>query len=256
MPVPLTKNTEFSALPPQHTKSWEATTRPREEQQVKRKTVRFKNDDELVQVRLIERYQVELEEDEDDEDDEENEDMSVDYSSNGDEAESRSYSPYSPYSQHSQHFQHPQYSPFPPVSSLIPPPALGSRTDTSRMMPYQPPRPAFIMPEEASLDLMAGMYWRPPRPLKVITEQNSNNNDDQSTNGDAVSPTAAGQESMEKHVQAKREQETLAVVYKSVADIPPSPAEPSEGPQEETVPSRPIELFHVSESLVSAPTWF
>ncbi|KAG0205237.1 hypothetical protein BGX28_003098 [Mortierella sp. GBA30] len=76
--------------------------------------------------------------------------------------------------------------------------------------PVIPEGPAFTMPDNVIHELVQGTAWIPPCPLSI----------------ELAEPVAQGEGSLEKDVQAKREEETPAQSYKGLASIPPSPAEP------------------------------
>ncbi|KAF9937479.1 hypothetical protein BGZ65_001454 [Modicella reniformis] len=219
-PAPLPKASELNSLSSQHAKAWEEAMRLKEQQSSKRKTVRFKNDNELVQVRIFARYQSELDDNEDDLD---SNDGYPDLGNEEDDSESYS-----------------QYSPSPPASPSLPLPVLGSGTgviSAPSTIPYRPPRPSFLLPEDIVLDMMAGMCWNPPPLLKIASEHGSND-------GNIASSVTTGEESVERGVQGNREKETPATVYRAIADIPPSPTEPDEENQDETELPKAIQLFN------------
>ncbi|KAI8346547.1 hypothetical protein B0O80DRAFT_240697 [Mortierella sp. GBAus27b] len=223
-PTPITRGPDFNPMSSQHNKAWEAAKKLQQEQlSGRKKTVRF-NDSELVQIRIFERFQAELYEDEDDDDDDDEDEMEIqdDYGNGNDE-----------------------FSPSPPSSPLLSLPlGFGPGFETaSHMAPYRSSRPAFIMPENRMLDLMAGMYWTSPRPLHIS---------DQHAPDDSEGEHNEGAYSIEKNVQAKREEGIPAAVYRTIADIPPSPAEPGEEPQGEVDLPRPIQLFNGGADFSSA----
>ncbi|KAF9966308.1 hypothetical protein BGZ70_002714 [Mortierella alpina] len=112
-------------------------------------------------------------------------------------------------------------------------------------------RSTFTMADSVLEDLIQGAAWRHPIPLLIVHPVPL---DDE----EASCELAHGEESLEKEIQGRREDITEPQIYTDVASIPPSPAEPElesvlepvsnpQADQEEEVGgTRAIPLFEVS----------
>ncbi|KAI1320087.1 hypothetical protein EDD11_002059 [Mortierella claussenii] len=186
--VLLGSSTSFDPSASQHNMAMEALRK----QQQKKKTVRFRDDD-LVSIRY---FETPLDPEWSGQDTDDYDDDHYDLDS------------FSSYSGH----------------GLSSPPVAFPSSAHSAMPPKGKP-PAFLMPEDIIPDFLRGVFWVHPHALD-FAPQGHFAEDDQDGDQEVPMAVAEGQESTERDVQAAREAKTPAVVYESLADIPPSPTEP------------------------------
>ncbi|KAF9573352.1 hypothetical protein EC968_008622 [Mortierella alpina] len=203
-PAPTTANRArslaFNASSSQHDKAREAGMRLIQ----KKKTVRFKADFELVQIKYVERVVYEDDEgDEDavrDQDDDRDQDrardMDVDHYWRNDEQSGSNGFWGAPWTEARE-------------ANVV-------------------SRPTFTMAENVITELVDGTAWMHPLPLLIVHPVPLN--DDEPS-----CELAHGEESLEKEVQGRREANTEPQVYADLASIPPSPAEPEPEPEPEPV---------------------
>ncbi|KAF9111078.1 hypothetical protein BGX27_005448 [Mortierella sp. AM989] len=167
----------FDPLSSQHNRAMEALRK----QQKKSKTVRFKEGEDLVSIRIFER------------DSSGDESTKVEGGTDIFDDHGPSYSYPEDISPSQSHFQ-------------ITPSTV-----------HLPTVRHFLMPESIMQDFIDGVFWTPPWPLDVVYEPDLN---------DDLPAIANGEDSTEKHHQAEREAQVRPAVYRSLSDIPLSPAEP------------------------------
>ncbi|KAF9123368.1 hypothetical protein BGW39_009015 [Mortierella sp. 14UC] len=130
----------------------------------------------------------------------------------------------------SQYNQHPQY--YQDRNPLLESPLMAEELVKSRW----PAILAFRLPEEQVEQAVRGDLWRPPCRLLIEHPVEEGHKE----------PAPFGEESGEKNVQEEREKTIAAVHYPDLGSIPPSPAEPDDDMEVDTLPPRKIELFEVS----------
>ncbi|KAF9954740.1 hypothetical protein BGZ72_004317 [Mortierella alpina] len=198
-PTPTTANRArslaFNASSSQHDKAREAGMKLIH----KKKTVRFKADFELVQIKYFER--VVYEDDEDDEDGAHDQDD--DREQDGDRDMDVDH-----------YWQDDGYDGG--IAAWGQPWIESREADTAN-------RPTFTMEASVIDELIQGTAWRRPLPLLIVHPVPL---DDEEPNCEL----AHGEESMEKEIQGRREDMTEPQIYADVASIPPSPAEPEPEP--------------------------
>ncbi|KAF9431586.1 hypothetical protein BGZ76_000100 [Entomortierella beljakovae] len=97
--------------------------------------------------------------------------------------------------------------------------------------------PAFILPENLMDDYLQGVYFRHPHPLMLesvqdtlLIECNEDNHSQEVPQGEdhhhPPTVVAAGENSTEKDIQAEREAQVQPSIYRTISDIPWTPAEP------------------------------
>ncbi|KAF9279273.1 hypothetical protein BGZ68_008035 [Mortierella alpina] len=194
-PTPTTANRArslaFNASSSQHDKAREAGMKLIH----KKKTVRFKADFELVQIKYFERVVYEDDEDDEygahDQDDERDQDRDRDMDMD----------------------QHWRDDGFDGGNAPWGPPWIETRVAVTTN------RPTFTMAESVIEELIQGTAWRCPLPLLIVHPPPQNDEE-------ASCELAHGEESLEKEVQARREAITEPQAYMDIASIPQSPAEP------------------------------
>ncbi|KAF9940851.1 hypothetical protein BGZ67_006704 [Mortierella alpina] len=199
-PTPTTANRArslaFNASSSQHDKAREAGMKLIH----KKKTVRFKADFELVQIKYFERVVYE--------DDDDNDDSTHDQDDDRDQHRDRDMDM-------DHYWRDDEYGGgTTPWGALW----LGAReADTAN-------RPTFTMPESVIDELLQGTAWKHPVPLLIVHPVPL---DDEEVSCEL----AHGEESLEREVQGQREDVTEPLKFTDIASIPPSPAEPDPEPE-------------------------
>ncbi|KAF9983859.1 hypothetical protein BGZ75_004569 [Mortierella antarctica] len=194
--TPSTSTPTFNASSSQHDKAREAGMKLIH----KKKTVRFKADFELVQIKYFERVVYE--------DDDDNDDSTRDQDDDRDQHRDRDMDV-------DHYWRDNEYGGgATPWGALW----LGAiEADTAN-------RPTFTMPESVIDELLQGTAWKHPVPLLIVHPVPL---DDEEVSCEL----AHGEESLEREVQGRREDVTEPLKFTDIASIPPSPAEPDPEPE-------------------------